>query len=70
MKIGVLSLQGDYQNHINRLRELSIDSKKVRYPNDLNSLDGLIIPGGESTTMSKLIDREGLYEAINNFINT
>jgi 5'-phosphate synthase pdxT subunit len=70
LKIGVLSLQGDYQNHINRLRELSIDSKKVRYPNDLDSLDGLIIPGGESTTMSKLIDREGLYEVINNFINT
>ena len=70
MKIGVLSLQGDYQNHINRLRELSIDSKKVRYPNDLDLLDALIIPGGESTTMSNLIDKQGLYEVINNFIST
>ena len=70
MKIGVLSLQGDYQNHINRLRELSIDSKKVRYPNDLDLLDALIIPGGESTTISNLIDKQGLYEVINNFIST
>ena len=70
MKIGVLSLQGDYQNHINRLRELSIDSKKVRYPNDLDLLDALIIPGGESTTISNLIDEQGLYEVINDFIST
>ena len=70
MKIGVLSLQGDYQNHINRLRELSIDSKKVRYPNDLDLLDALIIPGGESTTMSKQIDRNNFRYKLKEYAKT
>lgn len=54
MKIGVLSLQGDFLEHQQILESLSVDTKQVRLPADLNELDGLIIPGGESTTIGKL----------------
>ena len=67
MKIGVLSLQGDYLNHINTLKELDISYCKVRYSSDFDCIDGLIIPGGESTTMSKQIDRNGLRAPIKDF---
>ena len=68
MKIGVLSLQGDYENHLHRLEELEVDSKKVRYACDLDFLDALILPGGESTAIFNLIEKQGLYEKINKFI--
>ena len=68
MKIGVLSLQGDYENHLNKLKELEVDSKKVRYADDLDLVDALIIPGGESTAIFNLIEKQGLYKKINNFI--
>ena len=70
MEIGVLSLQGDFKNHIDILKELNINVKKVRYSNDFDSLDGLIIPGGESTAISNLIVKQGLYEVIEKFVNT
>jgi len=70
LKIGVLSLQGDFKNHIDILKELNINVKKVRYSNDFDSLDGLIIPGGESTAISNLIVKQGLYEVIEKFVNT
>jgi len=54
MRIGVLALQGDFVEHQRVLESLSVDSSQVRLPNDLNGLDGLIIPGGESTTIGKL----------------
>ena len=60
MKIGVLSLQGNYQNHINCLKKLRIDTKKVKYENDLKSIDALILPGGESSTISNLIRKQKL----------
>jgi len=66
----VLSLQGDFKNHIDILKELNINVKKVRYSNDFDSLDGLIIPGGESTAISNLIVKQGLYEVIEKFVNT
>jgi len=70
LEIGVLSLQGDFKNHIDILKELNINVKKVRYSNDFDSLDGLIIPGGESTAISNLIVKQGLYEVIEKFVNT
>ena len=66
----MLSLQGDFKNHIDILKELNINAKEVRYSNDFDSLDGLIIPGGESTSISNLIVEQGLYEVIEKFVNT
>lgn len=54
MKVGILALQGDFQEHQIVLESLSIDTTQVRLPGDLEGLDGLIIPGGESTTIGKL----------------
>jgi 5'-phosphate synthase pdxT subunit len=51
MKIGVLALQGDFAEHIATLRRLGVETVEVRLPGDLDGLDGLIIPGGESTTI-------------------
>jgi 5'-phosphate synthase pdxT subunit len=58
--VGVLALQGDFQAHTRMLRALGADVREVRTPADLDGLDGLVIPGGESTTMSLGIEREGL----------
>ncbi len=60
MKIGVLALQGAFIEHINILRELGVEAVEVRLPEDLQGLDGLIIPGGESTTIGKLMKLFGL----------
>lgn len=54
MRIGVLALQGAFIEHIKILRELGVEAVEVRLPEDLTGLDGLIIPGGESTTIGKL----------------
>jgi pyridoxal 5'-phosphate synthase pdxT subunit len=62
--IGVLALQGDFQAHGRVLRRLGAQVKEVRVPADLDGLDGLVIPGGESTTMSLGIEREGLAEPL------
>jgi 5'-phosphate synthase pdxT subunit len=58
--VGVLALQGDFHAHTKILRELGAESREVRTPAGLDGLDGLIIPGGESTTMTLGIEREGL----------
>ena len=55
MKIGVLALQGAFAEHIAVLRKLEVDARPVRLPNQMEGLDGLIIPGGESTTMTNLM---------------
>ncbi len=60
MVIGVLALQGDFEAHGRVLRELGADVRAVRTPQDLYGIDGLIIPGGESTTMTLGVAREGL----------
>lgn len=57
IQIGVLALQGDFERHEHQLTLLGVKPVQVRLPEQLGSLDGLIIPGGESTTMSYLIDR-------------
>ena len=54
MKIGVLALQGDFAEHIAMLKRLGVETAEVRLPEQLKGLDGLIIPGGESTTIGKL----------------
>ena len=64
MLIGVLALQGDFQAHGRVLRGLGADVREVRTPADLEDIDGLIIPGGESTTMTLGIEREGLAEPL------
>jgi 5'-phosphate synthase pdxT subunit len=64
MKIGVLALQGAFREHVQMLRGLGVDAVEVRLPRDLVGLDALILPGGESTAMRKLIDRYGLREPI------
>ncbi|MFZ0561604.1 MAG: pyridoxal 5'-phosphate synthase glutaminase subunit PdxT, partial [Terriglobales bacterium] len=60
MKIGVLALQGDFDAHRRRLEELGAQVVLVRKPEQLDELDGVIIPGGESGTFLKLLGEEGL----------
>ncbi len=62
--IGVLALQGAFIEHVNRLREVGADAVEVRLPADLDGLDGLIIPGGESTTIGRLMDWYELNEPV------
>jgi 5'-phosphate synthase pdxT subunit len=64
MKIGVLALQGAFREHLLTLAAIGVEGVAVRLPADLGDVDGLILPGGESTTMRKLIDRWGLRQPI------
>ena len=67
MKIGVLALQGDFSEHVAMLKRLGVETAEVRLPEHLNGLDGLIIPGGESTTIGKLAVAYGLIEPLRTF---
>jgi len=67
MKIGVLALQGDFAEHIAMLKRLKVDASEVRLPEHLKGLDGLIIPGGESTTIGKLAVAYNLMEPLKLF---
>ena len=67
MKIGVLALQGDFSEHIAMLKRLKVDASEVRLPEHLNGLDGLVIPGGESTTIGKLAVAYNLMEPLKLF---
>ncbi len=67
MKIGVLALQGDFSEHIVMLRRLGVESVEVRLPAHLEGLDGLIVPGGESTTIGKLAVAFGLMDPLREF---
>lgn len=62
--VGVLALQGDFGAHVRLLRSLGAEAREVRVPADLEGLEGLVIPGGESTTMTLGIEREGLGEPL------
>jgi 5'-phosphate synthase pdxT subunit len=64
MKIGVLALQGAFREHIEMLRGMDVDAIEVRLPEQLRDIDGLIIPGGESTTIGKIATQYGLIEPI------
>ena len=67
MKIGILAVQGDFAAHAAMLEGLGIESVEVRTPEDLTGCDGLILPGGESTTQLQFLQEEGLYDAIKRF---
>ena len=64
MKIGVLALQGAFREHLDTLAAIGVEGVRVREPADLEGVSGLILPGGESTTMRQLIERWGLREPI------
>ena len=64
MTIGVLALQGAFRSHLAALERLGISGKEIRTIADLADVDALIMPGGESTTMSMLLESSGLFDAI------
>ena len=66
-RIGVLAIQGDYERHAAALAESGAQPSLVKTPEGLAELDGLILPGGESTTMLKFLERDGLFEALRSF---
>lgn len=65
--IGVLAIQGDYASHSEALREVGALPVEVRNPDELAALDGLILPGGESTTVLKFLEKNGFFEALQLF---
>ena len=67
LRIGVLAVQGNFREHVTMLRRLGADVVEVRKPGELEGLDGLVIPGGESTTFTRLMDLYGLDEAVRDF---
>jgi 5'-phosphate synthase pdxT subunit len=66
-RIGVLAIQGDYAAHAEALRESGAQPVEVRKPDDLAEMDGLILPGGESTTILKFLERRHFFEALEQF---
>ena len=56
LKVGALALQGDFREHLQALEAVGASTRTVRVPHDLEGLDGLVIPGGESTTMRRLME--------------
>jgi len=70
MNIGILSLQGAVDDHRTKLSELGVNPVTVRTKSDLNELDGLIIPGGESSTMIKIIHKNDLWDELKTFSQT
>ena len=67
LKIGVLAVQGNFREHVSMLRRLGAEAVEVRKPEELDDLDGLIVPGGESTAIARLVRLYGLEEAIRAF---
>ena len=67
-RIGVLAIQGDFAAHAQALVEAGADAVEVRTPAQLEGLDGLILPGGESTTFLKFLERDGLLESLQRFV--
>jgi 5'-phosphate synthase pdxT subunit len=67
MKIGVLAVQGNFREHAQMLRRLDVEAVEVRKPEQLEGLDGLVIPGGESTAIGRLMRLYGLEAAIRSF---
>lgn len=67
-RIGVLAIQGDYDAHAKALSEAGADPIEVRKPEQLEGLDGLVLPGGESTTMLKFLERHSFFESLKQFV--
>ena len=70
LTIGVLALQGAFEAHAKALTALGVTAKLVRTPAELADIDGLIIPGGESTTFLKFLERDGFLDALQSFVET
>jgi pyridoxal 5'-phosphate synthase pdxT subunit len=70
LTIGVLALQGAYDAHARSLSGLGVAARLVRVPADLEGLDGLIMPGGESTTMLRFLERNGFFEVLQSYVRT
>lgn len=62
VRVAVLALQGAFRAHVQRLTELGVDAFEARLPRDLDGVDGVVLPGGESTTMSNLLTSSGLFD--------
>ena len=69
-RIGVLAIQGDYAAHADALAESGADPVEVRKPEQLANLDGLILPGGESTTVLRFLEKQGFFEVLQAFCET
>ena len=67
VRIGILAVQGDFEAHAEMLASMGVDTVQVRTPADVEGCDGLILPGGESTTQLQFLQEEGLYETIKRF---
>jgi 5'-phosphate synthase pdxT subunit len=67
MKIGILALQGDFEEHQEMLTGIGVESRLVKYAEELENLSGLILPGGESSTMLKFLEGESLVEPVKEF---
>lgn len=70
LTIGVLALQGDFDAHRQALERLGVRTMLVRKPEELDGIDGLVIPGGESSTFLKFLEREGFLEKLRDFVST
>jgi 5'-phosphate synthase pdxT subunit len=70
LTIGVLALQGAYDAHAKTLSALGATPRLIRVPAELEGLDGLIMPGGESTTMLKFLERNGFFEVLQSYVKT
>src|SRR5206468_3311011 len=69
LTIGVLALQGDYDAHRQTLHRLGVETVLVRKPEELEHIDGLVIPGGESSTLLKFLEREGFLGKLRDFVS-
>jgi 5'-phosphate synthase pdxT subunit len=70
MKIGVLAIQGDYEAHKTRLEQLGAEVTLVRKPEQLDAIDGIVIPGGESSTFLNFLAERGFLEKLRDFVST
>lgn len=70
INVGVLALQGDFEEHIKMLKRIDVPVIEIKFPKQLDEIDGLIIPGGESTTINKLMDKYGFKERLKDFFKS
>lgn len=70
VRVGILSLQGDFLEHVEMLQEMGVEPVVVKNARDLKGVDGLVIPGGESTTIGELIKVRGLEDLINELVGS
>ena len=64
VSVGVLALQGDFAEHVSVMQELGVNTLEVRHAKEFDQIDALIIPGGESTTMARLLDLDEMRESL------